>query len=157
MSDLSEILDSNLEKTELKLIPAEKGKRFLNYLLDVVFFFFILAIFGIIAALTSDALLGFISDLEANPILDRIITAILYAIYYIVMESALKGKSIGKYLTKTRVVAYDGSTPSLNTFAIRSLSRIVPFEGLSFLGSKPDGWHDRWSETMVIDEKLSTY
>ncbi|MEF9476807.1 hypothetical protein ACR1PO_06925 [Chryseobacterium sp. RRHN12] len=38
-----------------------------------------------------------------------------------------------------------------NASSYRSLSRIVPFDGLSFLGV--NGWHDSLSETRVINLK----
>lgn len=80
---------------------------------------------------------------------------LFFVIYYSVIEGGLKGKTIGKYFTKTRVVNLDGSQPTFVTFIGRSFARIVPFEAFSFLGDKKTGWHDRWSETIVIDENLS--
>jgi hypothetical protein len=34
--------------------------------------------------------------------------------------------------------------------------RLVPFEQFSALGSPSYPWHDRWTKTIVIDEKLTT-
>jgi hypothetical protein len=36
-------------------------------------------------------------------------------------------------------------------FFIRNISRLVPFDILSFLGE--NGWHDSWSDTRVVNIK----
>ena len=64
--------------------------------------------------------------------------------------------TIGKYITGTRVVDLNGDAPDIEQYVKRSFSRIVPFEALSFFGSTPGGWHDRWSDTLVIDERKSS-
>jgi hypothetical protein len=38
---------------------------------------------------------------------------------------------------------------------LRSLSRLVPFEPFSALKKPSYPWHDRWTRTLVIVEKLS--
>lgn len=145
-----EILDAGLNN-ETILIAASKNKRFLNYLIDwLVNMLFLMAAFVFIASIVD-------IDLEnIDPILDRIITSLLFPIYYILCEGFLKGKTLGKYFTKTRAVTIEGKHLSWTSVIGRSFSRIVPFEALSFLGDRPNGWHDRWSDTMVIDEKLSS-
>ena len=65
----------------------------------------------------------------------------------------LKGKTVGKFITKTRVVKADGSNPKPLDYLGRSFSRIIPFEALSFLGSEGRGWHDTISKTYVVEEK----
>lgn len=74
----------------------------------------------------------------------------LQVIYYMVCESII-GCSPAKYLTKTRVIDYNGNKPGLKHIAIRTLVRLVPFEFLSFFSN--DGWHDKWSETLVAKEE----
>jgi len=76
-------------------------------------------------------------------------------LYYSLLETFLKGKSIGKFVTQTRAVREDGSELDFRTALIRSLCRVVPFEPFSFLGDSNSGWHDNWSKTMVIDETKS--
>ncbi|MFK7900745.1 MAG: RDD family protein [Cyclobacteriaceae bacterium] len=139
----NDILDLNNKDTNL--VQASKGKRFANYLIDMTFFIVFYVILLLIVPILS----------EDNPITDRVIPMILSAIYYLILETTLKGKTIGKYITKTRVVTLDGETPDFGTMVKRSFSRAVPFDALSFLGEKSNGWHDKWSDTMVIDEKLS--
>ena len=69
--------------------------------------------------------------------------------YYFIFESIFQ-RTIGKFITGTRVVDIIGDKPSVWTIAIRSLIRLIPFEPFSFLGAKVCGWHDRWSYTFVV-------
>ena len=59
-------------------------------------------------------------------------------IFYSTFE-ATTGRTLAKYITKTKVVNKDGGKPSVETILIRSLCRFIPFEPLSFL----------WSEVQV--------
>ena len=73
-------------------------------------------------------------------------------LYFFAMES-LTSRTIGKYLTGTKVVAANGGKPTLGQIAGRSLCRLIPLEPLSFLGKDTRGWHDVWSHTYVIVAK----
>ncbi len=96
-------------------------------------------------------------DLETdNGLRDQLIFIGVYVAYYIFFEHFLGGKTLGKFITRTRVVSKDGQRPSFENIIGRSFSRVVPFEAFSFLGSKPSGWHDDWSNTIVIDERHSS-
>jgi uncharacterized RDD family membrane protein YckC len=61
-------------------------------------------------------------------------------------------QSPAKFLTQTIVVDEFGNKPPNQSIIIRSLVRLVPFDGLSFLGGRP-GWHDRWANTFVVNKK----
>ena len=73
-----------------------------------------------------------------------------------IVETLLKGKSIGKFITGTRAVNFDGSRISSGTAFTRGFSRAVPFCAFSAFGTPCNPWQDRWSDTMVIDEKKSS-
>ena len=85
-------------------------------------------------------------------ILDILVSYMFYIIYYATFEGLTKGKTIGKYITGTRVVTLDDQTPIFDMFVRRSLCRLIPFNELSFLGEDSVGWHDSMSETKVIKE-----
>ena len=85
------------------------------------------------------------------PILDKIVTLFLHGFYMTMVEILFQGKSFGKFITKTRAVSWDGSKPTVNQFFTRGFSRAVPFNSFSFLGDNSNGWHDKWSDTMVVD------
>lgn len=74
-----------------------------------------------------------------------------YFLYYFLMENYLDGRTVAKYITGTKVISTDTTKPTSQQIIYRSLSRIVPFDGLSFLGI--NGWHDSWSYTRVINVK----
>lgn len=64
----------------------------------------------------------------------------------------MKGRTIGKMITKTRTVTEDLKTPDFGVILTKSFCRVIPFEAFSFLGEKTTGWHDRFSKTRVIQE-----
>ncbi len=73
--------------------------------------------------------------------------------YYALLETKYQ-KTLAKFITKTKVVNYDGSKPTSSDILRRTLCRIIPFDGISFLFN-PNGFHDRLSNTKVIrDENL---
>ncbi|WP_262890112.1 RDD family protein [Gelidibacter japonicus] len=76
--------------------------------------------------------------------------------YYFIFES-LSFRSLGKHATNTIVIMNNGQAPTPKDVLIRSLCRIIPFDGLSFLGTNGKGWHDVLSKTYVVDiEKFKT-
>jgi uncharacterized RDD family membrane protein YckC len=95
----------------------------------------------------------FAEDNISNNIIDRVVTMLLYGIYMSLIEGIFKGKSLGKLITRTKAVNLDGSAISWNSAFLRGFSRIVPFEPFSALSGIP--WHDKWSDTIVIDESKS--
>lgn len=135
---------------------AGKGYRFANYLIDLVVFyilFMVLAsLLGVILVLIGGDLDSFLYELEhVNPLLDRLITALMYGLIYFALESMLKERSIGKYITKTKVVDINGNIPTMGSMLKRFFSRLIPFDVFSFLGEKARGWHDSISDTYVVD------
>ncbi|MEO6405093.1 MAG: RDD family protein [Ferruginibacter sp.] len=89
---------------------------------------------------------------ETRPfnLLSYLISFTLYLSYYTLMEGSTKGKTIGKFITKTRSVREDGSQLTYSDAFKRSLSRLVPFEPFSAFEYRP--WHDKWTDTIVIKE-----
>jgi len=67
---------------------------------------------------------------------------------YTFSEGASRGRSVGKLVTRTKVVKEDESEISWKDALIRSLCQLVPFEAFSAFDGYP--WHDRWSHTKVI-------
>ena len=73
----------------------------------------------------------------------------LMLVYYLPSE-ALFGRTVGKLVTRTRVVSQSGGPPDFLQVLRRTLIRFVPFEPFSFLSKRSVGLHDRWSETRVV-------
>jgi uncharacterized RDD family membrane protein YckC len=54
-------------------------------------------------------------------------------------------------ILKLRLVTNEGQKPTFTQLLQRNFTRLVPFEALSFI-SNVHGLHDKWSDTMVIDD-----
>lgn len=153
-----------MNNQDFKVTPdlyASKGNRFANYIIDRIIFY---ALFFGLSFLVGTIVYTFFTDTTAfdellyemenmNALLDALITSLIFVAFYIATEVLLKGKTVGKYVTKTLVVMEDGSKPKVSDIALRSLCRMIPFDALSFLGSEGRGWHDSISKTYVVDEK----
>lgn len=150
--ELSAKTELRLSETEILSKVASQGKRFANYLLDIVFYFIFSYIFGailgIVIAIVSPESLSIFE--EENRALNYLLGFIAGMIYYSATE-LLTGRTIAKYITNTRVVTEDGTKPASGTILLRSLCRFIPFEPFSFLGSDNSGWHDKLSKTRVIE------
>lgn len=134
---------------------ASRGIRFLNYIIDYLVIIIGFIIIGLILGFLADTgitkPLEILERLGENTLLDRIITMIVYVIYLFSIEYFTKGRSIGKFITGTKAISIDGTTPTMRDFLIRNFIRLIPFDGISFFTE--NGWHDSWSETRVVNLK----
>lgn len=161
-ADFEEKCDLFIENPELALKQREadfqevyesvdKGTRFLNRLLDFIFLLlisFILGIFlGIFFAIVYPPAL-YMFEVE-NKVFDYIAAFLISMIYYVALEAST-GRTIGKFITKTKVVDEKGQKPVFSVIFMRSLCRFIPFDALSFLFSSSGGWHDTISNTRVV-------
>lgn len=134
---------------------ASGGKRFANYIIDLIVFIVLIFALALIAQAIGGSLLDTLLDIDRNPILSRIATTLLFGLYMSVVETIFKGKSLGKLITGTRAVREGGSSITAKDAFGRGFSRCVPFEAFSALGSPSYPWHDKWTKTYVIDERKS--
>lgn len=140
---------------EPNLVRADTGKRFLNYLIDVLVFYALAFLTGIVIAIVSPSIIDNMNDSSDFALLDRLITLLAYGTYMGIVEGLFKGKSIGKLITKTRAVNEDGTRIGWDKAFARGFSRAVPFCAFSAFGTPCNPWQDRWTSTMVIDERMS--
>lgn len=134
-------------------VLASKGLRFANFIVDYIVQIVIGAgigfVIGVVSELTGNyGLVDFFFN--SGRLMEFIFGYIILLIYYTTMET-LTGRSLGKFITKTKVVIYDGSKPTFNEILVRSLCRLIPLEHFSFLGEDGKGWHDSISKTYVVD------
>jgi len=139
--------------SESQLIQANGWKRLANFLIDYVVYY--------ILAVGATILFFLITGnpeqrADAFNLLVLVVSLTVYVFYYALIEKLTKGRSVGKLITGTRAVNYNGTDISIGTAFKRSLSRIVPFEIFSALGSPCYPWHDKWNHTYVIDIKKSS-
>ncbi len=142
----TEVIDFQEEEVKRQLNIASKGQRLANSLIDFVIIF-------LVGGFLLGLLLGFTGqeeiledDLQLN-----ILSYLMYLVYYFLME-VTTGKTVGKMITKTRVVDLEGGKPSPGQILGRSFARFIPFEAFSFLGESGIGWHDSLPGTRVIAE-----
>ncbi len=151
-SELSHLSEAAHMKLEINRKAASQGKRFTNYLLDLVFLiiftFIFAAVLGIVLALLSPSTLSVLTG--DNKLVNYAVGFLAGMIYYSFLE-ATTGRTIAKFITKTKVVDEDGERPDLGTILLRSLCRFIPFEQFTFLSSDEPGLHDRLSKTRVIE------
>lgn len=145
-----------LDVYENNIIRADTGKRLANYIIDVILFYVVALGAGVVIAILSPATIDSLAvDEPGFNLLDRVISLCLYGLFMSVQEAAFKGKSLGKLITGTRAVNLDGSPISTKTAFLRGFSRAVPFCVFSAFGTPCNPWQDRWTDTLVMDEKKS--
>jgi len=148
------------DEMQFIIVRASVGKRFLNYVIDAfvfaILFFIVLVILG---TMNPSALESFIKKNENGDysLVEQLLIQVIYGTYMFIVEALFRGKSLGKLITGTRAVKQDGSPLELRDAQLRGLCRMVPFNAFSALGNPSNPWHDRWTKTYVIDEKLSRY
>ncbi len=141
--------------SEIQLVPATTGQRFLNFFIDNLLMRFGLSF---LTGAGVGVLLGvlfpeYILRLSEGPeSFDLLLFAYLIWIvntllYYSICEKGFKGYTLGKLITGTRAIRNDGNELTFKDAFLRSLCRLVPFEWLSGFGYP---WHDTWTRTMVI-------
>ncbi len=152
-----DILDQHFHEEENRIVvinEAAKEKRFVNYIIDRILFMGVLYGMGYLLSLIgSEAIINWLIGVDL--LTDILVSNLLYIIFYTAQEYFLDGKTIGKYLTRTRVLCRSrrGQPPTFLQYLGRSAARVIPFNTLSFLGDR--GWHDSLSDTIVIDEASS--
>lgn len=120
---------------------ASVGARFLNYVVDIICIQLLGVVAGVVLILTAPDI-----DIE-NPGISYGFGFAILLLYYIVLELVF-GRTVGKVLTGTRVVARGGGAPGFAAVLGRTFARLVPFEPFSCLDG--NGWHDQWSDTRVV-------
>ena len=136
---MEDILDENEIPLNVENLLAKKEIRFANYLIDLI----------ITTAISTGLLIPILESGGMEGILPNLMGYFVSFTYYFIMEG-VTGKTVGKYVTKTRVVTEDGGKPSMLNIVGRSLSRWIPFDAFSYLGSKSIGWHDSIPKCRVI-------
>ncbi len=154
------VVSGNTEQNDLlyDLYPenileeASLGKRFANYLIDVVGYYIFMLFVGLfLGIMQMTETLAIIDEWSNSLLANYLLTAVLYTSYMTLSEGLTKGRSLGKLITGTRAVYEDGTAINFGTAFMRSLCRVVPFEVLSAFGTRP--WHDSWTKTYVVKKQ----
>lgn len=112
----------------------KKRIRLYNFLIDSIIFFIIISFLTVL----------FKNVIERQNL--KYLMILLYYIYYFVLE-LITGQTVGKMITKTKVVNKENNEkPSFIRIFIRTISRIIPIDFLSYLFVS-NGIHDILSKT----------
>ena len=131
---------------------APRNKRLANTIIDglIVYIITVIAVQGVNVVEGNNAL---VTPEEWVPVLNSfgfaIYNYVVSLLYYGLFES-LTFRTVGKYITNTKVILRDGTQPDSITILLRTICRFIPLEFISFLIS-PIGWHDSLSKTLVVD------
>jgi uncharacterized RDD family membrane protein YckC len=136
-------------------VLASQGQRFLNLIIDLVFIYILVLSAGTTIVLIAEATNNFAvsSWVENMSIVEIIAYGLLILFFYYFLTEVYFSRTLAKLITRTLVVKRDGSKPTVKMVFIRTLSRFIVFEGLSYLGSVSRGWHDSLSGTYVVKKK----
>lgn len=123
---------------------AEKKIRFITFLIDKFFLWIFWVIHFFLFEDTINYILG-----DNSGLMNILYMVGFYLLYYVFWESIF-ARTIGKFITGTKVIDFDEKKPTFGRIIIRSSCRIIPLDAISFLFSG-DGWHDSISKTFVIN------
>jgi len=145
-------MDESAEAAVAMPVPAPRGKRFLNLVLDLLGFYLFLT--AILMAIEFAAP-NFMERWKTERGLAIATNLVIFFFYYVGSE-ALTLRSPGKMVTRTRVVDFGGGVPSFSQIALRTILRQWPLEWFPLLMRDADGapglpLHDRWSRTVVVE------
>lgn len=112
----------------------KKRTRFYNFLIDLIIFYIFVIVFSKL------------TNIYFEEYKLKYLMIIFYYLYYLILEN-IYGQTIGKMITKTKVVNMDnGENPNFTRILIRTISRLIPIDFLSYLFTI-NGIHDILSNT----------
>lgn len=137
-----------VEQPVVRYEAASRWRRLATFALDYVGFMMLAALLGIVLGLAGqEEWLDRIDRLKGWQ--ENLFGVAIFLLYYMLTEVML-GRSLGKFIVGTRIIADDGRTPTRIQLVKRTLIRLVPFEMLSVFRDKAYMWHDSGSDTRVI-------
>ncbi|MGD8642442.1 MAG: RDD family protein [Gammaproteobacteria bacterium] len=126
------------------IVVVSRWLRFANFLIDYVMQI-LLAIAFTLAVATAG---GEIALAKLDNIPDVVFGLAAMLVYYVFMET-LFSRTVGKFVTGTKVVNEDGGQPTFGQIIGRTFARMIPFEPFSFFSENARGWHDSLPGTYV--------
>lgn len=130
------------------LRPVGKEIRALHLIIDTVGWIALTFLLVLIAPVFALIPLSLPDTYLMRTVLNWGIFLLGYLLYYSLFE-AFSQATLGKLATKSRVVTSSGNVPSFSQILLRTVSRLIPFEWISFLFTKR-GVHDMISRTYVV-------
>ncbi|WP_294674289.1 RDD family protein [uncultured Fluviicola sp.] len=128
---------------------VSQGVRFGYFLIDVVFFYIITFIVGMLIGIIVVAT-GNVEALRPDSTLIGVLNYIGYPIFflYYAISEGLGGATLGKLICGYTVIDEHANKVSFSKALLRTVCRYIPFESFSCFGER--GWHDTLSKTYVV-------
>lgn len=134
------------EQKQLDKKSVKATIRLINFIVDTIAFFIVtiilLSILDLFVTRTNQSFMTMVAYL---------MFPLVFFGYYVFMETKYQ-KTIGKFITKTRVVTQDGAKPEVGDIVRRTFCRLIPFDSISFLFIQ-NGFHDKLSDTTIIKDE----
>jgi uncharacterized RDD family membrane protein YckC len=130
-------------------VVVSQGVRFGYFMIDVVFFYIITFIIGIIVGIIVVAT-GNVEQLSPGSGLIKFLDLIGYLIFflYYAISEGLGGATLGKLICGYTVIDEQANKVSFSKALLRTVCRYIPFESFSCFAER--GWHDTLSKTYVV-------
>ncbi len=146
------VLEKEVFLRTRKVRTVSSGTRFGHYFIDIVLILIVTIPLQLYFTTKNiDPYTGFPKS-QTVADLANVFGLAFYFLFYFLFELKYQ-KTPGKFVTNTYVVNEYGNPPNKEELFKRTLIRFVPFEPFSCLDSESLGWHDRWSDTFVVDQK----
>ena len=144
MSNVNTPNNKTENQNDLSGSSAHSIIRLINFVIDTVVW---LSLYLLIAYVLDNYVVRF-NSYVVNYIYSISLGLILYLAYYALLEFYFH-RTLGKFLTRTKVVNIDGSELTFSTIFKRTIARLIPIDIFYYLFSKR-GLHDRLSKTLII-------
>jgi uncharacterized RDD family membrane protein YckC len=142
--DLLDDLDA-----DFSFVLATKEQRLLNLMIDTVV---VCALAFLLLMIASQVFFDWYDAMVNNSSITLVSMGYLIALmlYYTLMEAGTKGFTLGKLVSGSRAIGYEGKPVSWKEAFLRSLCRLIPFGFLAALYREWPVLHDKWTSTYVI-------
>lgn len=115
------------------MTAIDKSTRFTNYLIDMIV---IVVLWVVILLIFQDAYI------------DGTLLYLTMFFYYFLTELIFR-QTLGKLVTKTKVVKKDGTRARGHHIFFRSILRLIPIDSISYIFGTERGFHDVLSSTRL--------
>lgn len=130
-------------------VVVSQGVRFGYFMIDVVFFYIITFIVGVLIGIIIVAT-GNVDLLRDDSTLMKFLDLMGYPIFflYYAISEGLGGATLGKLICGYTVIDDQANKVSFPKVLLRTICRYIPFEAFSCFAER--GWHDTLSKTYVV-------
>lgn len=132
---------------------ASRSQRMVNIIIDTIVYIVLVVLVRVFPrflyyVFDYDGLLIWFSEL--SPAAVTTINVSIFVLYFVLMEW-LTQRTLGKFISGTKVVLADGTPPGIGAVLLRTACRYIPLELFSVFGEGARMWHDSIPNTYIID------